>query len=156
MRACTIAPAHIVQGSSVTYNVQPVRRQSDRAVAAWVMAITSACAVGSRSCSRWLYAAAFDEDESSNDYFLQADVRDEIRQAYALSLGSPRHRATPLSNVAANYFAYTLARCGEWDFARHECKRIGQFPAYFPWCYGGEPVDFYVRTRAALFETAAV
>ena len=46
MRACTIAPAHMGQGSKVTYSVQPSSRQLDSACAACVMAIISACAVG--------------------------------------------------------------------------------------------------------------
>ena len=58
MRARTIAPAHIGQGSSVTYSVQSSSRQLPSASAAWVMAIISAWAVGSWSCSRWLWAEA--------------------------------------------------------------------------------------------------
>jgi hypothetical protein len=53
-----MAPAHIGHGSSVTYRVQPSSRHERRAAAAWVMAIISAWAVGSRSCSRWLCARA--------------------------------------------------------------------------------------------------
>ena len=37
---------------SVTYSVQPSSRQEFKAWAAWVMAIISAWAVGSRNCSR--------------------------------------------------------------------------------------------------------
>ena len=58
MRACTMAPAHIGHGSSVTYSVQPSSRQLPSAAAACVMAIISAWAVGSRSASRSLRAAA--------------------------------------------------------------------------------------------------
>ena len=54
MRACRIAPAHIGQGSSVTYNRQPSNRQLCSDAAACVIAIISAWAVGSCSCSRWL------------------------------------------------------------------------------------------------------
>ena len=44
-RVCTIAPAHIGQGSFVTYKVQSVRRQSPTASSADVNASISACAV---------------------------------------------------------------------------------------------------------------
>ena len=54
LRASTIAPAHIGQGSSVTYIVQSSSRQDSSEFAARVIAIISACAVGSLSDSRWL------------------------------------------------------------------------------------------------------
>ena len=46
-RDSTIAPAHMAHGSSVTYSVQPLRRQELSAAAASRIASTSACAVGS-------------------------------------------------------------------------------------------------------------
>ena len=46
-----IAPEHITQGSFVTYIKHPFKRQSLSVDAADVIAIISACAVGSFSCS---------------------------------------------------------------------------------------------------------
>src|SRR6478735_9563837 len=53
-RASTIAPAHIVQGSSVTTSVQPSSRHDPRVAAACRSATTSAWPVGSWSRSRTL------------------------------------------------------------------------------------------------------
>lgn len=47
IRASTMAPMHIVQGSNVTYNVLSVRRQLLVCLAAARIASSSACAVGS-------------------------------------------------------------------------------------------------------------
>ncbi len=44
IRACTMAPAHIWQGSSVTYNVQSSSRQSPSFLLARLIAVISACA----------------------------------------------------------------------------------------------------------------
>ena len=49
---------HIRQGSKVTYNVVPVKRQFSRSSAARRMAISSACAVGSCHVSRRLCPVA--------------------------------------------------------------------------------------------------
>src|SRR5450631_1307353 len=51
MRAKESAPAHMVQGSSVTNRSQSRRRSEPIAAAAWRIASISACAVGSRSVS---------------------------------------------------------------------------------------------------------
>lgn len=58
IRDWTIAPAHMGQGSRVTYKMQFSRRHDCKNCAAWVIAIISACAVGSLSSSRWLCALA--------------------------------------------------------------------------------------------------
>ena len=49
IRASTMAPAHIGQGSLVTYRMLSVNRQSPAALAACVIARISAWAVGSFS-----------------------------------------------------------------------------------------------------------
>src|SRR5215813_14841642 len=58
IRAATSAPAHMVQGSSVTTSVCPSSRHRPAAAAAARSATISACAVGSRCSSRWLWARA--------------------------------------------------------------------------------------------------
>ena len=58
MRASTIAPAHMEHGSFVTYSTVFSSRQFSSADAACVIAIISACAVGSFSSSVWLWAEA--------------------------------------------------------------------------------------------------
>ena len=104
---------------------------------------------------RWLYATSFDRDPQGDNYFQRQEVRDAIHSAYTRSLGSPHHESSPLSHYAANYFAFTLERCGDWDAARQECERIGQYPTFLPWCYQGAPDDVYQRVRAALNESCA-
>ena len=44
MRLCTMAPAHIWHGSSVTYIVQSSSRQSPVFLLAFLIAVSSACA----------------------------------------------------------------------------------------------------------------
>ena len=56
IRALTISPAHMQQGSSVTYTVHPVRRQRPSARAAAHIAVNSAWAEGSSLRSRRLCA----------------------------------------------------------------------------------------------------
>ena len=56
--AITIAPAHMGQGSSVTYSVQPLSRRVCRARQARSMASISACANGLSCASRSLWALA--------------------------------------------------------------------------------------------------
>ena len=58
--ARTKAPAHMEQGSSVTYIVHPSSRQDPKAAEAWVKAMISAWAVGSASVSYGLkYSISF-------------------------------------------------------------------------------------------------
>jgi len=102
---------------------------------------------------RWLYAIAFDQDPEGDDYFQRQDVRDAILSAYALSLGSPNHVASPLSHYAANDFAFALVRCGELEAARQECERIGRYPTWLPWSYLGTPSDTYNHVRTTLAES---
>ena len=65
MRADIIAPAHIGHGSSVTYSVQPVRRQRESFRPASRIARISACAVASRSASHILCARTTTPPSSS-------------------------------------------------------------------------------------------
>ena len=102
---------------------------------------------------RWLYALAFDQDPDADNYFQRQDVRDAILSAYARSLGSPNHEASPLSHYAANYFAFALVRCGETETARQECERIGRYPTRLPWSYLGAPSDTYEQVRTKLAES---
>lgn len=103
---------------------------------------------------RWLFAVGFDNDPRGNDYFKQEEVRQEILAAYSQSLGSPRHLLSPLSHFAANYFAYTLDHCGEWDLAAQLCQRIGQHPTKLPWALEGNPIQVYQQTHARLTNSA--
>src|SRR5690606_12580115 len=64
-RASPSAPAHIVQGSTVTATVQPSSRQLSTTRAASRSASSSACAVGSPVASRALQAAASSRPDAS-------------------------------------------------------------------------------------------
>ena len=68
-------------------------------------------------------------------------MREEVLAAYDRSLGSPHYRPGPLTRIVANDWAYALARCGDWEGARREFERVGDFPTVIPWGFHDEPME---------------
>ncbi len=90
---------------------------------------------------RWLYAAAFDNDTSADDYWRSDDVFEELIDVY--KLWADKTTRSPYERTAANAFLFCFASMGATQIVEVELERIGPYPTYTPWRYLGDPVAVY-------------
>lgn len=97
---------------------------------------------------RWLYAAAFDQDEDlAGNYYEQPDVRSEILDAYRRSLGSPAHRTNKSTRYQSSFFAFGLLQGHAFTQAFAEMERLGNVVPKFPWALLGDPAEKFIQAK---------
>lgn len=102
---------------------------------------------------RWLYMASWDNDDANAlKYFLQPAVGDEIRQAAANSVWSPKYERPRLAPYDHNFFTYCFFRMHDWESARRELEAMNGILNRFPWSYGGKPLDIFQVARERILK----
>jgi Domain of unknown function (DUF4034) len=85
----------------------------------------------------------------SSRYFQQPQVQQEIKEAYARYLGSPRRMPSALESQFRATFACTFYLMGERDALRHEMEQLGPGIQNVPWAYLGGSVLSFERVKEA-------
>ncbi|RPI91642.1 MAG: DUF4034 domain-containing protein [Chloroflexi bacterium] len=97
---------------------------------------------------RWVYAAAFDEDEQlRQNYYHQPEVKEEILDSYNRSLGSRAHQADRATRAQSSFFALALFRIHAFRQSLTELDRLGSVVPEFPWVQLGDPVEKFTQAK---------
>jgi hypothetical protein len=97
---------------------------------------------------RWVYASAFDRNvELARKYWQNDDVREEVREAYRSSLGSPNYIPKRATRWQRSFFAFALTKAGAFKEAMVEFDRIGNRPPDCPWYLLGDPLQAFAKYR---------